>query len=178
VLFKTKKQQVEENTMIGFKAYLFDGKRTASKALDTLEENCVDDPWVDNVAVVSRSKHGSLQVHSTWAQDGDTVAGLGWGAVTGGFIGALLGPGGALAGAAIGGSWGGLMGASIDCAFDDPKLDAFAADLVKDSSALVMVADDATLAEFTLAMEPIGGKIIDTELNEGDVKAIRKSLKL
>jgi uncharacterized membrane protein len=172
--------------MIGFKAYMFDGKRTASKALDTLEENCVDDPWVDNVAVVSRSKHGNLQVHSTWAEEGDTAVGLGWGAVTGGFMGALLGPGGALAGAlagsSIGGSLGGvmgeLMGANIDCAFDDPKFDAFAADLVRDSSALVMVADEATLAYFTLAMKPIGGKIIDTELNEDDVKAIRKALKL
>lgn len=164
--------------MIGFKAYMFEGKRTASKALDTLEENCVVDPWVDDIAVVSRSKHGSLQVHSTWAQDNDTEKGLGWGAVTGGLIGALLGPGGALAGAAIGGCWGGLMGAAIDCDFDDPKLDAFAEDLVKDSSALVMVADEDTLADFALAMEPIGGKIIDTELNEDDVKAIRKSLKL
>ena len=41
-----------------------------------------------------------------------------------------------------------------------------------------MVADEDTLADFALAMEPIGGKIIDTELNEDDVKAIRKSLKL
>jgi uncharacterized membrane protein len=165
--------------MIGFKAYLFDGKRTASKALDTLEENCVVDPWVDNITVVSRSKHGSLQVHSTWAQDGDTVAGQRWGAVTGGIIGALLlGPGGALAGAAICGYGGGLLEASIDCAFNDPKLDAFAADLVKDSSALVMVADEETLAGFALAMEPIGGKIIDTELNEDDVKAVHKALKL
>ena len=164
--------------MIKFRAYMFEGKRTASKALDTLELNCVVDPWVDDIAVVSRSKHGSLQVHSTWAQDGDAAAGLGWGAVTGGLIGALLGPGGALAGAAIGGSWGGLMGAAVDCDFDDPKLDQFAADLVKDSSALVMVAEEGTLADFELAMEPVGGKIIDTELNEADVKAIRKSLKL
>ena len=164
--------------MIRFRAYMFEGKRTASKAFDTLEENCEIDPWVDNIAVVSRSKHGSLQVHSTWAQDGQTKTDFALGAITGGVIGSLLGPGGALAGAAIGGSWGGLMGASIDCAFDDPKLDQFAADLVKDSSALVMVAEEDTLASFALAMESVGGKIIDTELNEDDVKAIRKSLKL
>ena len=49
--------------------------------------------------MVSKSKYGSIRVHSTWAEDdSDVGAGTGFGALTGGLIGLLLGPGGALAG--------------------------------------------------------------------------------
>jgi uncharacterized membrane protein len=164
--------------MYGFKAFTFDGKKTASKALHTLEDQTPDYVWIDDVAVVSRSKHGSIRVHSTWAQDDSAVgAGAGLGAVTGGFIGALLGPGGALAGAAVGGSLGASFGALGEVAVEDPKLDDFAASLVDDTSALVLVGEETTLADFVTAVEPYGGQIIETDLDEDDIKAIRKALK-
>jgi len=162
--------------MIGFKAFTFDGKKTATKAFHTLEDYSPEYDWIDDVAVVSRSKHGHLRVHSTWAQDESGSAGLGWGAVTGGLIGLLAGPGGALAGAAVGGSIGGLFGAAEDVALDDPKLDDFAAALDKDTSSLVLVGEEATLADFGAAVEPFGGEVIDTNLDENDVKALRKAL--
>lgn len=56
--------------------------------------------------------------------------GIGWGAVLGGLIGCLFGPGGAIAGAAIGGGCGGLMGEADNIDFEDPVLDDFAASLV------------------------------------------------
>ena len=62
--------------MVKFSAYLFDGKNTAMKALHTLEENDVPYVWIDDVAVVSKSKHGILNIHSTWAQDESGTAGL------------------------------------------------------------------------------------------------------
>ena len=164
--------------MIGFKAFVFDGKKTGQKALDTLEERGAGSMWIDDVAEVSRSKHGSIRIHSTWAQDDSEVgAGAGFGAVTGGLIGMLLGPGGALAGAAVGGSMGALFGASDELAFDDPKLDQFAEDLKKDTSALILVGEEPTLADFTSAVEPFGGKIVETNLDEKDIKALRKALK-
>ena len=164
--------------MYGFKAFVFDGKKTASKALDTLEDRAPTYMWIDDVAVVTRSKHGSIRIHSTWAQDDSEVgAGAGFGAVTGGLIGMLLGPGGALAGAAMGGSMGALFGATDEIAFDDPALDDFAASLAKDTSALILVGEEATLADFASAVEPFGGKVIDTGLDEKDVKALRKALK-
>jgi len=165
--------------MYGFKkAFVFDGNRTAKKAFQTLEDYTPAYVWIDDAAVVSRSKHGSIRVHSTWAQDdSDVGAGLGFGAVTGGLIGLLFGPGGALAGAVAGGSIGGLLGVSEDVAFDDPKLDDFAAALGKDTSALILVGEEDTLADFVSAVEPIGGKIIETDLNESDIKALRKALK-
>jgi uncharacterized membrane protein len=131
------------------------------------------------VAVVSRSKHGRIRVQSTWAQD-DTAVGAvtGFGALTGGLIGLLLGPGGALAGAIGGGSISFLFGKAADIALKDPALDDFAAALTNDTSALILVGDQVTLDDFGSAVEPLGGEVISTDLNEEDVKAIRKALKI
>jgi uncharacterized membrane protein len=164
--------------MYGFKAFLFDGKKTAGKAFDMLEDYTPAYVWIDDVAVISRSKHGSIRVHSTWAQDDSEVgAGTGLGALTGGLIGLLFGPGGALAGAAVGGSMGALIGASDEIAFDDPKLDDFAASLANDTSALILVAEEGTLADFVSAVEPFGGAVVETDLDENDITALRKALR-
>jgi len=72
---------------------------------------------------------------------------------------------------------GALFGATDEIAFDDPKLDDFAASLDKDTSALILVGEEATLADFASAVEPFGGKVIDTGLDEKDIKALRKALK-
>ena len=163
--------------MIGFKAFTFKGKKTALKTFHMLEDYPAENYWIDDTAVVSRNKHGHLRVHSTWAQDESGKTGLGWGVVAGGLIGMLAGPGGALAGAAVGGGMGGLLGASADVAFDDPALDDFAAALDKDSSALILVGEEATLADFGAAVEPFGGEVIDTNLDEKDIKALKEALK-
>ena len=79
------------------KAITFQGKRTASKALQAIEET-KEYIWIDDVAVLSRSKNGFIRVDSTWAQS-DTAAGVttGWGALAGALIGSMLGPQGAIA---------------------------------------------------------------------------------
>jgi len=163
--------------MYGFKAFVFKGKKTAGKAFETLEDRLPVYPWIDDAAVVSRSKLGTVRIHSTWAQDDSAVgAGTGVGALTGGLLGMVLGPGGALAGAAMGGSVGALFGVANEVAFDDPRLDEFAASLVKDTSALILVGEKATLADFTSAVQPFGGTVIETNLNDDDIKALRKAL--
>jgi uncharacterized membrane protein len=163
--------------MFVFRAFVFTGKRTAGKALDTLEDRVPAFAWIEDAAVVSRSKLGVIRIHSTWAQD-DSAVGVatGLGALTGGLLGVLLGPGGVLAGAAMGGSMGAMFGVGDEIAFDDPRLDAFAASLVKDTSALILVAEKATIADFTSAVEPFGGKVIETNLDDTDVAALRKAL--
>jgi uncharacterized membrane protein len=97
--------------------------------------------------------------------------------MTGAMLGVLLGPGGALAGAAMGGSMGALFGLGDEIAFDDPRLDDFANSLVKDSSALILVGEAPRLADFTAAVAPFGGTVIETNLDDKDVKALRKALK-
>jgi len=164
--------------MYGFKAFVFNGTKTAGKAFETLEEHTPVYPWIDDAAIVSRSKLGFIRIHSTWAQDDSAVGvGTGFGALTGALLGMLLGPGGALAGAATGGSLGALFGVADEVVFDDPRLDDFAASLSKDTSALILVAEAITLADFTSAVEPFGGKIIQTNLNEDEVNTLRKALK-
>jgi uncharacterized membrane protein len=141
--------------MYRFKAVVFDDKKTAGQVLDTLEDHVPVHPWIDDTAVVSRSKLGTIRIHSTWAQDDSAVgAGTGLGAVTGCLLGVLLGPGGALAGAAMGGSLGALMGVADEVAFDDPLLDKFAASLTKDTSALILVGKQATIDDFTRGRAP------------------------
>ena len=164
--------------MYGFKAFVFNGTKTASKAFETLEDHMPVYPWIDDAAVVSRNKFGFIRIHSTWAQDDSAIGvGTGFGALTGALLGMLLGPGGALAGAATGGSLGALFGVTNEIAFDDPRLDDFAASLSKDTSALILVAEAPALTDFTSAVEPFGGKVIETNLNENEVSALRKALK-
>jgi uncharacterized membrane protein len=164
--------------MIGFKAFKFDGRRTAGKALDTAIDNTPAAVWADDVAVISRGKLGALHVHSTWAQDDDNVVGgIGWGALTGGLIGALAGPSGALAGAIGGSSVAGLVGLGVDLAISDPVLEEFAEGLADDTSALVLVADEPTLVEFASGLDFVDAEVIETELSEADVNALRKALK-
>ena len=135
--------------------------------------------WIDDAAIVSRNKLGFISIHSTWAQD-DSAVGAGSrsrGMITGALLGAIARPGGALAGQAAGGSMGALIGLSSEVALDDPRLDDFAQALDKDTSALVLVGEKATVADFGAVVEPLGGKIVKTDLDENDVKAIRKALK-
>ncbi len=90
----------------------------------------------------------------------------------------MAGPGGALAGAATGGSLGALMGVRSEIMLDDPRLDAFAQALQNDTSALILVGEKPTIADFGAVVEPLGGKIVKTDLNEKDIDAIRKALKV
>jgi uncharacterized membrane protein len=70
-----------------------------------------------------------------------------------------------------------LIGAATDAIFDDPVLDEFTTTLEKNSSALVLVGEKSTLADFDGVISPLDGKIVRTDLNEKDVKKIRKALK-
>lgn len=158
---------------------VFDGSKTAGKALDAIQEETPEARFlVDDVAVISRSKHGMVRVNSTWAESDDmAAASAGFGALTGGLIGAMMGPGGALAGALGGGSLAGLMGVTLNVAVEDPRLEEFASKLDKDKSALILVADESTAGEFKTVFRPYDATVIETALNEHDVKSIREHLK-
>ena len=161
-----------------FKAFKFVGKRSAGKALDELEWNDSDFYWLDDVAEVTVNKKGTYRVHSTWAQDSSAVAGgIGWGALLGGLLGAVLGPAGAVAGAAMGGSLGGVTGAALNVEFNDPVLDDFAASLLPDTSALVILGDEATVAAVTAALAEYEVTVFETELTKEAEDALRKAMK-
>ena len=164
------------------RAIVFEGRKTAGKALDNLDEEGAIS-WLDEVAVVSRSKNGFIRVHSTWAQDDTaTTGGIGLGALTGGLVGALMGPQGAVAGAVgagalAGGTLGGLFGVSAEIAAGDERLEDFASRLKDDTSALILVSDSERAGEFVNAFRPYNGVVIETELNEHDINALKEALK-
>jgi uncharacterized membrane protein len=70
-----------------------------------------------------------------------------------------------------------VFGVADEIAFDDPRLDDFAASLAKDTSALFLAGEKATIADFASPVQPFGGKVIETNLDDKDVKALRKALK-
>ena len=166
--------------MMQVSAFVFEGRKNAAKVLDRLEEQAPmrTASWTDDVAIISRGKHGLVRVNSSWAQySDDTKLSAGFAAITGGLVGAVFGPSGALAGALGGGVTFGLVGAGLDVAVDNPRLKEFASRMKDDSSALVLVADKSTAADFVSAVKPFEAELFETELNERDVKALRKKLK-
>jgi uncharacterized membrane protein len=164
--------------MAVFKAYMFEGSRTASKALNELEDYTPAYSWVDDVAMVSRSKDGHLRIESTWAQDERAKSGINWGAIIGGIIGLLLAKKkGAMIGSSIGGTVGGLLGWGKDVKLDDPKLDQFASSIHKNSSSLVLVGDESTMSAFSDAVEPFGGTLIETHIDDKDINTLKSNMK-
>ena len=165
--------------MAEFRAYVFDGKKSAQRALDDVEEAMAVTGygWLDDVAVVSRSKHGFVKVNSTWAQSDTAVkGGIGWGTITGGLLGALAGPEGALAGAIGGGSLGGFIGSGIDISVADPRLEELAARLEDDTSALILVGESPAADAFVDAFATTGAALIEAAITEAQVEEIRNEL--
>jgi uncharacterized membrane protein len=166
--------------MTYFKAFTFDGKRSAHKAINKIEDKDLSYIWMEegDYASISVNKKGHYRVHSTWAQDSSLVSGeAGLGAVLGGLIGLLFGPGGAIAGAAIGGGTGGLIGASENISFNDPVLDDFAASLVPDSSALIILGPADAIAEFTAELADYEVQTFEAELDEAALDALQAAMK-
>lgn len=172
--------------MATFIAYVFGGDKTAETVLTELENSSENYVWVDDVAVVSKNSSGRVTIRSTWAQDNMGETGLGWGALTGGILGALGAgaPGAAmgaesaaLAGAALGGSFWGLLGATTDEILDDPRLDEFGKKIKKDTSALVLVTNQKYLTEYEAALQPYDGVIFEVPLNQTDIDYIKKKMK-
>lgn len=164
--------------MAEFKAFIFDGKRTAGRALDDVADiSAAGYGWVDDVAVVSRGKLGMVRIDSTWAQDSSSVdASVGWGAVTGGLIGALAGPHGALAGALGGAATGGIIGTGIDVSVSDPVLEDFAASLENDTSALILVGVSPVAEAFVKAFADSGAKLMETTLSDEQIEELKAAL--
>jgi len=161
-----------------FKAFKFAGRNSANKAIDKLEWREDAYYWLDDLAEISVNKRGKYRVHSTWAQDSSNVAGgAGVGAYIGGVIGLLFGPGGALAGAAAGGAIGGAIGHRENVVFNDPVLDKFAASLLPETSALVIIGDAATVADVTAALAEYEVEVFETELNKEVEKSVREAMK-
>jgi uncharacterized membrane protein len=112
-----------------------------------------------DMAVVEKDADGKVHVHH--GVDKATAGG----AVTGGFLGLLIGaiffP---IAGLAIGAALGGLVGRSLGQNVDSKLVQDVTADLSADSSAL-FVLGEGNLAAVAGALEPFSGKVYQTTLD-------------
>jgi hypothetical protein len=72
-----------------------------------------------------------------------------------------------------------MLGIGVNLDFEDPRLQRFASSLTNDSSALVLVADEAILNEFAAAAKrfDFGGEMLDINLTDSDLQALRKALR-
>ncbi len=108
-----------------------------------------DYEWTENVGVIERQKSGRISIYGafgsdeSWDEEGaKPLIGLSAGGVTGMLLGALAGPAGIATGGALGLALGGLFGAADEEESDQPVFDIIRAKLSKDSSALVLLADE------------------------------------
>ena len=169
--------------MTYLKAVTFDGRKTAHKVLNAIEDSQTSYIWEEegDIASISVNSKGHIRVHSTWAQDSTLTPGsAGFGALAGGLIGMLLGPGGALAGAAVGGSMGGLIGHHENVKLDDPALNDFAASLQNDTSALVLLGPRSAIDEFTTELAELADyefTVFETELDQEALDELEKAMK-
>lgn len=166
--------------MTYFKSFVFDGRKTARKAINKIEDSDNSYLWLEegDYAEISVTKNGNYRVHSTWAQDSSNVpGGIGFGALLGGMLGVLFGPVGLIAGAATGGTIGGLLGRHANVEFNDPVLDDFAAALLPDTSALIILGDQLTVDEFSKELDEYEAKEFITELDREATEALKDLLK-
>jgi len=129
---------------------IYSGADRANEVLTGIRElHPTESDWTENIGVIERHKTGRISIYGalgsddSWGEEGaKPLIGLSAGGVTGMLIGALAGPAGAAAGGALGLSLGGLFGAADEEDTDEPAFDVIRAKLGKDSSALVLLADE------------------------------------
>lgn len=163
---------------------VFEGKRTAHKVLNKIEDSQKAYIWYEegDYAVISINQKGHMRVHSTWAQDSRMEpGGVGLGVLTGGVLGLMIGPGGAIAGAAIagaaaGGTIGGIIGHKENIQLSDPQLSAFAKTLGNNTSAIVLIGPDAAIQEFKSELADFEFQAFETTLDDALLDQLKSAL--
>jgi uncharacterized membrane protein len=129
---------------------MYSGSHRADEVLTGFRAlNPTDSEWIDNVGIIERhwngriSTYGAIGSDDSWGEEGaKPMVGLSSGAVTGMLLGTLAGPAGVAAGGTLGMALGGIIGEADEAANDEPMFVIIRAKLSRDSSALVLLADD------------------------------------
>lgn len=140
--------------MIYFKAFRFNGMKSARHALDNMEIS--DTTFIpikeEEVAEISVNNLGVYSVHGSWNQNYTILsAGIDYYTPLSNVFGLIFSPGGAFAGVGSDDSISSLIGHINNIEIRDPVLNDFAASMGSDTSALVVLGDqsiiDATTEE-------------------------------
>ncbi|MBS2031981.1 MAG: DUF1269 domain-containing protein [Deltaproteobacteria bacterium] len=137
---------------------IFSGAERAQEILTQFQETHLGDPWIEHIGMIERRKSGKIAVYGVlgadgyWAEEGSTpLLGTALGALTGLLVGAVAGPAGIGAGGALGAAVGGLLGTTDEEEADHTIFDIIRAKLLKNSSALVLLAEDTYVDELVVS---------------------------
>ena len=147
-------------------AVTFDGTHTAERELSALRTSR-SDPWLSEVAELEHHVGGRFSMKATSPAYGDedhVGAGLAIGGGTGVLLGLIGGPLGLVFWGAMGAMAGGAVGASNRDGAFDPLVEQVKEALPHNSSALILVAENATAEELVTAVGAHGRQVIRQDL--------------
>ncbi len=148
----------------------FKGSNRAQEVLDGYMTSNPQERWPYEAGIIQRHKLGRISVYQNygldWREEDElTAAGLGLGGMTGALIGALAGPVGAAVGGSFGAAMGGIVGA-VDEDEDEPVYEVIRGKLEKDSSAILLLADDEVIDKMFAALEKLGVDSLRRRISE------------
>ncbi len=144
---------------------VFDDPGGADDALEFVEELSRQRTiTILNAAVLVKDQEGQVSVKDT--RDISAKKGRLMGAVTGGLIGLLAGPGGAVVGALVGLGAGGAAGKRIDEGFSDKFLANLQEHLQPGRSALVLLMEHHWIKKASESMSDLGGMVFQQTITD------------
>jgi uncharacterized membrane protein len=160
-----KRSYAEGRTDIELVAQVFDDAEQASETLEFVKDlqrrKLVK---ILEAAILTKDQEGNTELKDT--RDIDAKKGRGLGAITGGLIGLLAGPGGAIIGALAGAGAGTLAGKWIDMGFSDKFLAGLQERLQPGKSALVLLVETEWAATVSEALADREGIILQQTLTD------------
>jgi uncharacterized membrane protein len=158
-------------------AVAFDGTHTAEKELSALRTSR-DDPWLTEVAVLEHHAGGRFSMKATSPDYGDedhVGAGMAIGAGTGLLLGMIAGPLGILFLGTMGAVAGGAVGASEQMGAFDPLVEQVKDALPHNSSALILVAENATAEELVSSVGSRGRQVLRQDLTDEQIEQLKQA---
>lgn len=158
-------------------AVAFDGAHTAEKELSALRTSR-DDPWLTEVAVLEHHLGGRFSMKATSPDYGDedhVGAGLALGGATGLLLGTIAGPLGIIFWGTMGAVAGGALGASEQTGAFDPLVEQVKEALPHNTSALILVAENATAEELISAVGARGRQVLRQDLTDEQVEQLTQA---
>jgi uncharacterized membrane protein len=142
-----------------------DNEQSARDALKFVEELHQQHTFkILNAALLVKDKDGNVLVKDT--KDIDPKKGRIMGVVTGGLIGLLAGPGGAVVGALAGLGAGGASGKLVDFGFSDKFLNKLQEYLEPGSAAVLMIVEDRWVRSVAESMADLEGFVFQQTMTD------------
>lgn len=142
-----------------------DNEQLAREALDFVEDLHRRHTFkILNAALLSKDQNGDVSVVDT--RDIDPKKGRVLGAITGGLIGLLAGPGGAVLGALAGLGAGGAAGKLIDEGFSDEFLENLQGYLQPGSAAVILLVEHEWVKSVAESMAGLSGFVFQQSITD------------